>query len=319
MLNLIKLILINFLIFIISIVLIEIFFGYWFDKDNLGPYVREHRLRKVNYELNLNDENIKFIYQRNYYGFRGVDVDPGTIEAIFVGGSTTDERYKPDEFTIVELINSELNKQDINLKIFNAGIEGQSTRGHLVNFDYWFEKIPNFKPKYIIFYIGINDQWVKSELGDAADDGNLLNSDEKEVFFDNLKSRSITYDLLRKAKHYFYTSDKTILYDFDKGTQIWKSQNIEFLNYREFIAKNDLEAISRENFELVSSYLNRVKKIHDRTVDFGSIPIFINQLTGEGYQNKKLAAMNYELIKFCDKNSYFCIDVSKQLDASADF
>ena len=44
-------------------------------------------------------------YKRNYYGFRGDDIEPSNIEAIIMGGSEIDERYKPDEFTIAEYLN----------------------------------------------------------------------------------------------------------------------------------------------------------------------------------------------------------------------
>ena len=57
-----------------------------------------------------------------------------------IGGSTADERYKPYEYTITGLLNQRLEK-DINKKIINAGIEGQSTRGHIYNFEKWFPKL----------------------------------------------------------------------------------------------------------------------------------------------------------------------------------
>ena len=43
----IKIILINLLIALLFVTLIELIFGYWFDKDNFGPYLREHRLKKI--------------------------------------------------------------------------------------------------------------------------------------------------------------------------------------------------------------------------------------------------------------------------------
>ena len=40
-----------------------------------------------------------------------------------IGGSTTDERYKPIKFSIAENINLLLKKNGYNFKITNAGIE----------------------------------------------------------------------------------------------------------------------------------------------------------------------------------------------------
>ena len=76
------------------------------------------------------------------------------IKILMVGGSTTDERYKPERFTIVGNLNKKFLKNGSSRKIINAGIEGQSTRGHIYNFNFWFKKIENFKPKYIIFMLG---------------------------------------------------------------------------------------------------------------------------------------------------------------------
>ena len=318
MLKLFKITIINILIFFVFILLIEVIFGYWFDKDNLGPYVREHRLRKVNYEVTYEGTQYSFTYERNYYGFRGKDVPLDNIKGVIVGGSTTDERYKPEEFTITELINSYLKNKNINFKLYNAGIEGQSTRGHAVNIDYWFKKLPNFKPNFIFYYIGINDQWVTSDVP-AIRDGKILSLDKKEVFFDNLKSRSVTYDLLRKAKHIFYSSDKRLLYDFDKGIEAWQNKKIDFLNYDEFMLKNNLNEIMIEYFELISAYQERVKKLHDKTIEFGSIPVFINQLSAEGYNNKVLVSLNSSLMNLCKTNNYYCIDLSKQLKGESDY
>ena len=137
-LSLTKILIVNFLVFLISITIIEIFFGYWFSAENFGPYMREHRLKKNSVYLNYNNQTYHFIYKRNYHGFRGENLDPSKIQAVIIGGSTADERYKPEEFTITENLNTLLQEKDYNFKIINAGIEGQSTVGHIYNFEHWF-------------------------------------------------------------------------------------------------------------------------------------------------------------------------------------
>ena len=57
-----------------------------------------------------------------------------------IGGSTADERYKPEELTIFGLLNQKFLDNSFDLKIINAGIEGQSTLGHIYNFENWFPK-----------------------------------------------------------------------------------------------------------------------------------------------------------------------------------
>ena len=49
--NLFKIISINLFSVLFIIVLIELIFGYWFDKDNFGPFMREHRNKNNSYTL----------------------------------------------------------------------------------------------------------------------------------------------------------------------------------------------------------------------------------------------------------------------------
>ena len=149
--SLTKIILINFSVFLISILIIEIFFGNWFSAYSLGPYMREHRMKKNPIVYSFNGIQHNYIYKRNYHGFRGEEIDPSQIDAVIIGGSTTDERNKPYEFTITGNLNFLLKKNGYNFKITNAGIEGQSTYGHIHNFKNWFPKLENFSPKLYIF------------------------------------------------------------------------------------------------------------------------------------------------------------------------
>ena len=107
--------------------------------------------------MTYNEKEYNYTYIRNSFAFRGGEIDPKKIEIIMVGGSTTDERYKPENLSIVGKLNSKLIDSGSMKQIVNAGVEGQSTFGHIHNFKYWFSRIENFKPNYIIFYIGVND------------------------------------------------------------------------------------------------------------------------------------------------------------------
>ena len=51
---------------LICLLIVEIFFGFWFEKDNFGPYMREHRLKKNPVVLTYKD--IK--YDTKYYDFQ---------------------------------------------------------------------------------------------------------------------------------------------------------------------------------------------------------------------------------------------------------
>ena len=122
MTNFIKTVSINVLIFFVLVVLFDLTCGYWFDKYNFGPYMREYRLKSNPYTVEFDGTSYDYIYLRNYHGFRGEEIEPSQIQAIIIGGSTTDERYKPEKFTITEFLNTKLKKDNIDLKIINAGI-----------------------------------------------------------------------------------------------------------------------------------------------------------------------------------------------------
>ena len=125
------------------------------------------------------------------------------------------DRYKPREFTITGNLNVLLKERGYKFNIVNAGIEGQSTYGHIYNFKHWFPRLKDFSPKLYIFYIGINDQGagynkIEDNLGG---DGHVKNPELLEVFFDGFKSKSFFYDKLRILKQKYYTTGKKLKYN----------------------------------------------------------------------------------------------------------
>lgn len=321
MIKVFKITVVNILIGLFFLSTIELIFGYWFDEDNLGPYVREYRMRKNTYVVTYEEKKYEFVYKRNYYGFRGDEVSNDKISAVLIGGSTTDERYKPAEFTITELINKKISHDKKNIKLFNAGIEGQSTRGHIANLRFWFPKLKKFQPKYLIYYVGINDMFYGEDKPDTFfSDGVVLESNRKQRIWDNIKSRSIFYDLTRKSKHRFYTSDKKILYDFDKGIKKYqKMQKTKFVSYKDFIKKSSYENVLKIKNHKTDNYLSRIDTLYQETLKLGAIPIFINQLASSGFENKRLITLNTFLINHCKEKKYYCIDLAKELEADYDY
>ena len=314
--SIIKVSTINIAIFLLGFLLIELIFGYWFSKHNLGPYMREHRLKKNPIVLSYNKQTYNYIYKRNYYGFRGENIDPSKIKAVIIGGSTTDERYKPSKFTITENLNNLLKDEGYNFKIINAGVEGQSTFGHMWNFQKWFPKLKNFSPKLFIFYIGIND--YNQEEDRSIDDiigseGHMENPEAKELFFDNLKSRSFFYDKLRSLKQKYYLTEKTMLYDLDYMKK-YDASDYNYINYQEALEIHSIEKLQSKYLKLVSNYLARVKALTNYAKKYGATPVFINQVGFEGSKWEKLFILNYSLIEHCKKNNIYCIDLAKKLN-----
>ena len=315
----IKILLTNLLFFLIFFIIIELIFGYWFEKYNFGPYMREHRLKKIPYQMTYNGTNYKYNYLRNSLAFRGEEISAKEIKIIMVGGSTTDERYKPENLSIVGILNTKFREDNLEKKIINAGVEGQSTFGHIHNFKYWFNKIEDFKPDFIIFYIGVND--TKSLNDNYLQDGMIEDSSKLRSFFDNVKSRSFLADLLRKVKHKYYKRDerKRIIYDYDHSMRESEKQNKIYLNFDEKKKIYNLEDVVYKNKLVVEKYLKNIDTLYKLTKLINAEPIFVNQVMQQDKYSDVLYSLNRSLVSHCIKKNYKFIDLAKQIKGSNDF
>lgn len=101
------------------------------------------------------DSNI--IHTKNSLGFRGPEPPQNFkdyITIITVGGSTTECFYLSDSCDWPSVMSSELSKNIKNIWVNNAGLDGNSTYGHIILLN---DYLTNLKPKYIFFLIGCND------------------------------------------------------------------------------------------------------------------------------------------------------------------
>ena len=120
-----KIVSINFIIFLFLYILLEIFSGNLLFKNKLNcSYLlcnQEYTFKNKLYEP-YND--IK--YSKDEYGFRGREKNLENIDILVLGGSTTDERYLNLEDTWVERLEEKINKKfSKEIDIVNAGIDGQ--------------------------------------------------------------------------------------------------------------------------------------------------------------------------------------------------
>ena len=114
----------------------------------------------------------KVIYTRDANGYRGWKSKSNNQKYVLaIGGSTTDERYVSDDETYTELLEDILSKKGFfDIDVINAGVDGQSTFGHLFSLIEWHEKIfSNYKDdtELVLFYLGVNDRLL---LGSSSID-----------------------------------------------------------------------------------------------------------------------------------------------------
>jgi len=152
-------------------VLVSIFFGFFVveivlrisqSDEGWQKVLEADILRNFTFEYKLNDlyesENSTVTYVRNEFGLRDNCGVPAEIDILTVGGSTTDQRYVNLDDTYQSVLGANISQFVLkDVCVSNAGIDGQSTYGHIFSFDYWFPLIPNLQPDYILLYIGVND------------------------------------------------------------------------------------------------------------------------------------------------------------------
>jgi hypothetical protein len=256
----IKLILTNAIIFFLLIILIEILSGTHFKKSAIDcNYVLCNANYSYRAKLYTLDEKL-IIYKKDQYGFRYRENNNlNDIDILVVGGSTTDERYLNIEDTWANNLEKLFKKK---IQVINAGIDGQSTKGHIWNFNNWFNKINNFKTKYIIFYVGINENDNDNGRYDnQLDTGNVYNS---------------VKIILRKNNGFFYKNLSKIINVKDKNNVGHNSKRLDV----NFIKINhDMLMEEKKYYNLKIQTRERVEELIKLSRSINSVPIFVTQKT----------------------------------------
>ena len=116
--------------------------------------MRSERNRNDLFNATHNDKNYTFYYKRNFYAFRGDEFDPLDVEVVFEGGSSGNQRFTPEEYTIIGNLNKYFKENNSEIIIYNASTDGKTTRGYVNDFLYWFPKIPNFTSCPVVGLLG---------------------------------------------------------------------------------------------------------------------------------------------------------------------
>jgi lysophospholipase L1-like esterase len=261
----IKIFLINFTIFLCLIIIIELIFGGWFSDRNKLNNLGILRDAKLQFPLKgLYPDSTGYVnYTHDKFGLRGKNSfnDPGKIDILTVGGSTTDQRYIDDSKTWQEVLETVFKKNNKNFILSNAGVDGQSTFGHIKDFEIWFPGIPNLKPKYILFYIGTNDFFRFS------DNPKFEKYDGKKSLISTIKNNSCFVNLYRKIR------------GINKAKKLGVGhQKIVFSNYT-FTDKGiaDTSLINYFKGDNINNFKKRLIRIVELTHKLGAEPVFITQ------------------------------------------
>ena len=311
MLRLIKLFLINFLVLLALIICGDLIFGYWFKDYNFGPELRGKRIQKIVF----NHDNENTIYLRDFYGFREnrniyEKYDASIIKIIFNGGSTGDEIFLNYDDTIVGNLNSYLNKDNLNLKIYNASLSGKSLKGNIQEFKSWFQNIPNFKPDIMIYYLGINDKNIHP---DRWHDFKIRLNFFEKIYW-NITQKSFFYEKMKYIKDKFFFSHRERAgYFTDDKNLIKKLKNNEFISYE--FAKSKYKLDGNQEKEVITNYKNNLEKLKNQLNLFNIKPIFITQVHYDINGSKILHFLNETLKEFSKENNYDIIKLDELISS----
>ena len=195
---------------LLCVVVLELIFGDWVGiKNNLGFFnnlaIKKNTYQLYNVDPLYDNDNKKILYKRDKFGLRGSYKKLKDIDILTMGGSTTDQRFIDEEKTWQEVLHKKSHLGGQPIYLANAGVDGQSTYGHIKAIQHWLSKIEDLKPKYYLFYLGVNDVW--KDTIDLYSKDKILISDEKTFFersiFWNSKIilNSIFDDRVRHIKH----------------------------------------------------------------------------------------------------------------------
>ena len=256
-------VLVNLVILAVLLGLIEWIFGAWRYPANLNRLnlVRGQTLRFDPTQLyNANPPIVE--YRRDWFGLRGSFNDPAEIDILTVGGSTTDQRYVGEGETWQDILQARFFESGIELVLGNAGVDGQSTVGHLKNFDWWFPEIPGLQPRYVLYYVGLNDLYVGIE---GTEYDQILGSAPAGSFLSEIRSKSAIWHLGRtirgiyRAQAVFGIGHRSI----DFSSLLWTREpmlsDYEFLN------------------SSLDGYAARLRLLVESTRALGAEPIFVSQ------------------------------------------
>jgi len=227
------------------------------------------------------------IHTKNSLGFRGPEKPKDFsqyLSIIAVGGSTTECYYLPDNETWPYQLGEKLNGSLSNVWVNNAGLDGNSTFGHIVLLEDFLIKI---KPKIALFLVGINDV-ARDDMNDFDKERNLSNSNGLKSV---LRHSEIVY-LAANIARVFHASRSKISHGI-----------IDFAKARYFtVTDSDIKAeTERHRLKYIPAYKERLIKIISLCRANNIEPVIISQpsLIGKGFDD--ITGANLETIEY-DKN-----------------
>ena len=252
---------INFIIFFFLICSADIILGKWLiflPTDSIPGTITNKNIKIDGRKIYGESTNYDIFYQRNNNGYRiSNNSNDELFKILTIGGSTTDQKFISEGDTFQDYIQSKVTN---DFQVINAGIDGQSSYGHLMSLKKWHSKVLERKEvKKIVFLLGVND----IRLVDSSDDrlNNLYDIPSPitrlRIF---LKKKSFIYEKASQLKEKFINNFQSAdgidklghgiqNPNFLKDNQLPKFRNLELdKNLNEYILLIEQLAITSNKF-----------------------------------------------------------------------
>lgn len=286
----------------------ELLFGTWFSKEPLDQLGLVRNLDATIQAGPLYPGGQDFVYRRDRWGFRGAGIEPAQVTILTVGGSTTNQLYLPDDATWQAVMERELRAQGRSVVVANAGIDGQSTIGHVRAMEDWFPNVPGLKPRFILFYVGINDVHANGGAVDKLQYASKVKWFRQHSALWQAGARVVGMFTARRARLNHQRVDFASVQWTDKPAEPdWRDAN-------------------------VAAYQDRLRRLAASAHQMGAVPVFVTQtradfkvvdgrvqgmieedgLNGVDHY-RRLTAFNRATREVCADEGLLCLDLAREV------
>jgi hypothetical protein len=277
------------LAFIISEIVLKIYnpFEFRVKGDKIILPINKKYIIKNNSSVKLDNS---IIHTKNSLGFRG-DEPPEYLNKyltiITIGGSTTECFYLTDGKTWTDMLGDKLRNVFKDIWINNAGLDGQSTFGHILLME---DHVIKLKPKIILFLVGVNDKGLNGTFNkyDQQILRQGINFQSFKSFMISMTNESEVFSLLLNIYRYMKTRNMKLLHE-----EI-DLRGLESIDIPEDTKNRFRQNIKNTNYK---SFENRLRKLIHISKENGIEPVFVTQPALYGNAVDDLTNVNLTKIK----------------------
>jgi hypothetical protein len=229
------------------------------DKILLPINERETIINRINPKLDP-----VIVNSRNSLGFRGPEPPKGwsrELTVITIGGSTTECHFLSDNRTWPYLLGKKLADSVPGCWLNNAGLDGQSTFGHIVMLNDYVKKL---HPSVVVFLTGINDMETSSPSFHDKLYQRGAYPDFPHFLFNNSEVLNLGLNLVRgwRARRFNNTTNGMMVLD-----------SMRRLVLPDSVMRDRLE----RQAPYLSGYRDRLNALADSCLAWHIVPVFVTQ------------------------------------------